>query len=206
MQIEQLPLGGYQTNAYLVYEGSRGFIIDPGAQGRFLLDHIKERGFTPEAVLLTHAHGDHIGALKDVLDAYSIPVYLHEKEKKVLDTPSMNLGSMMGIDLVKPENLRLVKDGDTIDVAGCQLTVLHTPGHTPGSVCYRLENVLFSGDTLFQGSIGRTDFPGGNVEHMMASLARLSEIPENLVVLSGHGMRTDLDTEKARNPFMRELL
>lgn len=204
MQIEQLPLGGYQTNAYLVYEGDRGFIIDPGAQGRFLLDHIKERGFVPEAILLTHAHGDHIGALKDVLETYPVPVYLHQKEKKVLDTPSMNLGSMKGLQLVQPESLRLVKDGDTIEVAGFQIKVLHTPGHTPGSVCYQLENVLFSGDTLFQGSIGRTDFPGGNVEQMMASLERLKEIPENLIVLSGHGMRTDLDTEKMRNPFMRE--
>ena len=192
MRITVLPLGPMQANCYIVAEGKSCAVIDPGAVGDRLIGWLKEQNLTPEAVLLTHGHFDHVGAVKALVEEYGCPVYLHPGDT------SMEGHLAKGLYWTKT-----YEEGDVISVGSMDFTVLHTPGHTPGSVCLKCEDTLFSGDTLFAGACGRTDFPGGSWEQMMQSLRRLAEL-EDCTVLSGHGGETTLKREKAYNPYMKE--
>lgn len=195
VNIEILPLGAYQTNCYIVWgEGSDDcIVIDPGYNAWQVLQSVEDLGKTVSAILLTHGHFDHVGAVRDMVAETDCPVYLHEQE---LSQPEqMTAGPLY--------YTHTYGEGDVLKLAGLSLRVLHTPGHTPGSVCLLTEGVLFSGDTLFQSSIGRTDFPGGSFPQMQKSLRRLKEIPENLRVLPGHGDGTTLDAERKYNPYLQ---
>ena len=195
LKIHTLPLGSYQTNCYIIHDeaSQRCCIIDPGFEPDTVLRKVKALGLHPEAILLTHGHFDHVGAVKDIAAETDCDVYIHAAD---LDLPAM-------LTAGKLYYTHTYGEGDTLRLAGLELAVLHTPGHTPGCVCLLCESSLFSGDTLFAGSCGRTDLPGGSWPTILQSLKRLSVIEANLWVFPGHGESTNLTAEKQYNPYMR---
>ena len=195
IHIETLPLGAYQTNCYIAWgeNADNCIVIDPGYEPSRVLAEAEKCGKNIAAILLTHGHFDHVGAVKDIAADTDCLVYIHEND---LSLPSnFTAGPLYYTNLYG--------EGDVLKLAGLTFRVLHTPGHTPGSVCLLTEDTLFSGDTLFQDSIGRTDFPGGSFAQMQKSLQRLKELPGNLRVLPGHGGETTLDGERKYNPYMQ---
>ena len=194
-KIETLTLGLYQTNTYIVYaEGSKTCcVIDPGYQARTILNKVSALGLTVDAILLTHGHFDHVGAVRGIAAETGCPVYIHPEE---LSLPGMITAGPLYYTHTYTEGSRL-------HLAGLDISVLHTPGHTPGGVCLRCGDALFSGDTLFASSCGRTDFPGGSFATIYASLKRLAAIEEDLQVFPGHAESTTLAQEKQYNPYMR---
>lgn len=194
MKIDTLVLGQLQTNCYLVAdEDGAAVVIDPAAAPELILQTAREKGLQIRAVFLTHGHFDHVGGVRDVAEALRCPVWMHENE---LTLPEyLTDGKLYYTDGYD--------EGDTVTVGKLTFTVLHTPGHTPGSVCLRCGTALFSGDTLFAGSCGRTDFSGGSGAEMCKSLRRLAEIPDNLAVYPGHGEETTLAREREENPYFR---
>ncbi|MBQ6431448.1 MAG: MBL fold metallo-hydrolase [Oscillospiraceae bacterium] len=187
MKIRTLTLGEYQTNCYLVSdENGATAVIDPGYEPETILARAAQEKLQIEAVLLTHGHFDHVGGVRTIAGAARCPVWLSEKELTL--PPFLTNGALYYTDLFR--------EGAAVRVGKLCFTVLETPGHTPGSVCLRCETALFSGDTLFAGSYGRTDLPGGSPADMLNSLRRLAAIPENCAVLPGHGDRTTLDRER----------
>jgi hydroxyacylglutathione hydrolase len=208
MKWQRIPLGPLQTNAYILTNSNKECVIfDPGGDGQRLNTILRQQGLTPVAVLLTHAHFDHIGAIDDVIANWDVPVYIHEKEKNWLKDPALN-GSAYFIPgqeiLSKAEPTILQKEGSLV-VSDFQLDLYYTPGHSPGSVSYYCKElgVVFSGDALFQGSIGRTDLPGGSHEQLLSSIhKKLLTLPEETIVLSGHGPETTIEAEMDSNPFL----
>lgn len=189
-----MPVGAYQTNCYMVWgEGDKCVLIDPGYEATALLEQVEKQGKTLEAILLTHGHFDHVGAVRDIVADTDCRVYICEKELSLPET--FTAGRLYYTDTYD--------EGDTVTVAGLTFTVVHTPGHTPGSVCLLCGDTMFSGDTLFAGSMGRTDFPGGSWEQIQASLKRLSELSGDYRVLPGHGEESTLDFERRTNPYLR---
>ncbi len=197
MTIHTLPLGYLQTNCYIVSNGDRCISIDPGDEADRLLRFLEEKGLTLEAILLTHGHFDHVGAVETLATATGCEVWIHENDFSESDR---KMFPMADTDI--PEIL-FFEEGDRLDFAGLDISVTETPGHTRGSVCFVIEDALFAGDTLFSGSIGRTDLAGGDISKMQASLARLKAMEGNYTVYPGHGPKTTLDREKRVNPFLR---
>ena len=197
MKVYSLMLGSYQTNCYLAADDDGVCaVIDPGYTPERVLEAAQRYGLTIRAVLLTHGHFDHVGGVRGVAEAARCPVWLCEADTALPER--LTAGPLYYTDTYA--------DGDTVEVGSLCFTVLETPGHTPGSVCLLCENVLFSGDTLFQGSCGRTDFPGGSWSDMCASLRRLYELKGNYTVLSGHTGSTTLERERKTNMFMQSAL
>ena len=192
MKIITIPLGSYQTNCYILDEGDRCLVIDPGDEPQKVLTFLEKQGLTLEAILLTHGHFDHVGAVKTLAAETDCRVYLCQEE---LALPgAMTAGPLFYTDFYK--------EGDRLTLAGLSFEVLHTPGHTPGSVCLRFDEHLFSGDTLFAGSCGRTDFPGSSPRDMVCSLSRLAKLEDHLRVYPGHGSSTTIGEEKRYNPYL----
>ena len=193
LKIGKMTLGSCMTNCYFVYrEGESGVIFfDPAAQGDYIYEKMKEHGFEIEVILLTHGHFDHIGAV-DALYKHSAPadrpkIVIHELDAPMLSDPVLNAGAgLVGYEITAPQATDLVREGDELTLAGLKIQVLHTPGHTPGSVCYLIEGELFTGDTLFDYGWGRTDLPGGNEEQMMASLKRIMPLIREHGLHAGH--------------------
>ena len=204
LRTEQYIVGPVMTNCYLAVneETKEALVIDPGDEAARLIQKIRERNVTPAAVLLTHGHFDHAGAARELADAFGILIYAHEKEKKTLETPGINLSGMTGEPPAAYHADVFVKDGDVLDLAGFSVRVLFTPGHTEGSICFFCGDALFSGDTLFQGSCGRTDLQTGDWGQMMESLKRLRDLPGEYNVFPGHGPATTLAEERRSNPYM----
>ena len=204
LRTEQYIVGPVMTNCYLAVneETKEALVIDPGDEAARLIQKIRERNVTPAAVLLTHGHFDHAGAARELADAFGILIYAHEKEKKTLEMPGINLSGMTGEPPASYHADVFVKDGDVLDLAGFSVRVLFTPGHTEGSICFFCGDALFSGDTLFQGSCGRTDLQTGDWGQMMESLKRLRDLPGEYNVFPGHGPATTLAEERRSNPYM----
>ena len=194
LKIDTLPLGDYQTNCYILRNAhsSQCLVIDPGYEPEIILSFLVEKRLTLEAVLLTHCHFDHVGAVRELAAETSCKVYLCQKDLAL--PPMLTAGQLYYTDTYA--------EGDRLNLAGIPVTVLETPGHTPGSVCLLMEDHLFVGDTLFAGSCGRTDLPGGDSRAMRDSLRRLAALPENYRVYPGHGHGTTLDWEKKTNPYL----
>lgn len=192
LNIDKLTLGNYQTNCYLVWaEKPDCVVIDPGFEPDRVLARVEELGLKIRAILLTHGHFDHVGGVKSIAEKVGCPVYLHPEDLKLPFPLTRPMGATQDVE-----------DGDELTAAGMTFRVKHTPGHTKGSVCYLAEDVMFSGDTLFAGTCGRTDLPGGSMAQMRTSLAALAALEGNYRVLPGHGRSSDLQSERCTNPFM----
>lgn len=206
-KIMRLAVGSYQTNCYIIFdEDKKAIIVDPGAQAKDILNAVESEGLEVEKILLTHAHEDHIGALVEIKNALNVPVYMGEHEVSLLEEGLKNLNMLMNEKNEKFKVDHLVKDAEIIKFNDLEIKVIFTPGHTRGGVCYLIDNILFSGDTLFMGSIGRTDFPGGDYETIMDSLMNLMKLPNETIVLPGHGPETKVAFEKVNNPFIQTRL
>lgn len=209
MEWKQIPLGALQTNCYLLSnEEKQCILFDPGAEGEKLNSWLKEEGYRPLAILLTHAHFDHIGAVDEVRDHWKIPVYIHKLESSWLTDPSLNGSSRFPFGEPisgKPADNLLEEEG-MLEIGPFTLQLLHTPGHSPGSISYYVHDAqtVFAGDTLFAGSIGRTDLPGGDHDQLLESIrSQLLTLPKETAVLPGHGPITSIKAEKNHNPFLK---
>lgn len=206
MQIRHIVVGEFATNCYIIsaQEGARCIIIDPADAGERIHALLQEEGLTPEAVLLTHGHYDHFLAVPALQEQWpDLPVYCHP-----LDCPKEKTEYDMGRvfpTVTAFANRRPLADGQKLELCGYLIEVLHTPGHTPGSVTFRVEDVLFTGDILFRGSIGRTDFAGGDDARMRESLTRIVSLKGDYRVLPGHEQETTLERERKYNPYLRML-
>ena len=205
LQIESLVLSICATNCYLAKNKETGalLIIDPADAPSRIISRIEQMGAKPEGILLTHGHFDHIGAAMKLHAHYNIPIYAHAAEKEILENADKNLSLMTGLGFTAQADHYLA-DGQKLSLAGFEIRVVHTPGHTIGGVCYyfETEGVLFAGDTLFRCSVGRTDFPTGSMRQIHDSIhQKLFVLPETTVVYPGHDQPTDVRYEKMFNPF-----
>ena len=199
MKMITLPLGALETNCYVVYdEASKACaLVDPGAMPQVILDTLTKNDLTLQKILLTHAHFDHTGALRALHEKFpDVPIYVNAQDTD--ETLNMSHGNLIYTDTYE--------EGDTVRAGALEFTVLETPGHTPGSVTLRCGGALFTGDTLFAGSCGRTDFDGGSAEQMRASLRRLGQLPGDLSVYPGHGESSTLSYERRQNLYLREAM
>ncbi|MCI5479675.1 MAG: MBL fold metallo-hydrolase [Lachnospiraceae bacterium] len=205
-KVERVLCGSVGTNCYFLIntQTQETVIIDPADDAPMLSAKLKEKNLKPAAILLTHGHYDHIMAVEELRKEYGIPVIAHEEEKQILENPRGNLSTMIGMPFTVKAD-RFVKDEELLVTAGFSIRVLHTPGHTIGGCCYYLadENLLFSGDTLFWESVGRTDFPTGSMSALVRSIKeKLMVLPESTRVYPGHMGSTSIENEKQNNPFL----
>lgn len=194
------------VNTYVVYqeESKRGIIIDPSFNPQNIIDCVEQEGIEIEGILLTHGHYDHIAGLSAVRERFGAEVYVHEKDADMIFSAEKNLSAKSGLNITSDPAEHTFKSGDMLELAGMKFGVFGTPGHTHGSVCFLMEDMMFSGDTLFYMSIGRTDFPGSDPREMQTSLDLLYKIKEDLIVHPGHGQSTSLGFEKDNNPFLMQ--
>ena len=198
-----LPLGAYQTNTYIVHaDGSKTCaVIDPGYEAEAILAEVRSLGLTVEAILLTHGHFDHVGAVEKIVEKTGCDLWMSEGDWFLFPNPVTSyFYPIANCDFCE---VNFCEDGGTISAGGLTFRVLATPGHTRGSVCYLCEDALFSGDTLFAGSCGRTDLPGGSHKTILQSLSLLARLEDNCTVYPGHGESTTLAEEKMYNPYMK---
>lgn len=205
LKCECKVVGEVQTNCYFIYDSSTSecIIIDPGAQAQRLYEYIEKNGLKPVAILLTHGHFDHIGAVTMLRNKYGIKVYAARAERETLEEPSINLSSLIGTSMIIEAD-EWLEDGQEIELLGEKIRCILTPGHTEGGMCFYFTGcgILFSGDTLFEQSIGRTDFPGGSMRQLVNSIkTKLFVLPDHIKVYSGHGPETSIGDEKMLNPY-----
>ena len=196
-----VQVGGFEVNCSILSVNGKAWIVDPGQEAERVIDTLEKKGLEPAAVLLTHAHFDHIGAIPGLLKKFpDLPVYAHEKDAPMFGHPLNQLPPEYP-SFAKPRNLTTTDKIEGLE----DIEILGTPGHTPGGVCYYFpkDKLLLSGDTLFAGSVGRTDLPGGDMATLMDSLQKLTALPDDTVVIPGHGPHTTIAAEKRGNPFLQ---
>ena len=207
MIIETIPVGPLQSNAYIVgdEETRQAVVIDPGDEGDRILEFVKANNLKINEIICTHAHFDHVGAAGDIKKETGAKIIMHKED---LETYSLakDQAAFWGFqvdDLPQPDGY--VGEGDELKVGNLSFKVMHTPGHSKGGICLYGEGIIITGDTIFKGSIGRTDFPGGSIEELKSSFRRIIELPDDTRVLSGHGPETTIGYEKQTNFFMNEI-
>lgn len=203
MEILVIPVGYLQENCYIAYDEDKvAVVIDPGDEGQKLVEAIRNRGLDVRYILLTHGHFDHTGAVMEIKNEFGAKLCVSGEDAEMLTDPQLSLAMRQRW---KPEDISidlLLSDGDVIEAGKMRFEVIATPGHSKGSVTYRCENVLFTGDTLFQGDCGRTDLYGGSYEQIKASLRRLADLEGDYQVLPGHGPDSTLEEERLHNIYM----
>lgn len=206
IDIKVFTLGPFAQHPYLVWddESLEAYAIDPGYECQPIVDFIKNNNLKLKAVINTHAHLDHLAGVAVLQKAFDVPFYLHNKEEMVIGYANKS-AQMYGLPTFEvPKKWIAIKEGDEFSLGkSIKLKAIETPGHTPGGICFYTKGHIFVGDTLFEGSVGRTDLPGGNSHQLKDSLERLKELPEDTVVYSGHGELTTIGQEKKTNPFLR---
>jgi len=208
VKIDRIVVGPLEVNCWIVSDAADGpcVVIDPGGDSEELLRALDAR--VPAAIILTHGHFDHIGAVRELVQTTGAPLLVHAEDAASITSPQTNGGALFGFSDSAPEATRLLADGDEIHAGALTFRVLHTPGHTPGGICLFVSDLsgsqphLFSGDTLFAGSVGRTDFPGGDARTLSRSIAeKIATLPPATAVHPGHGPDTTIARELRRNPF-----
>ena len=207
MIIESIATGPFVENTWLLGDSKtrHAIIFDPGDNSSTIAAKLRELDLIPIFILNTHAHPDHLGAAAELQKRFDLPFAIHEEELPIFKT-ARETAQFLGVtNLQTPEITNYLHDGQLLELNSHHIQVLHTPGHTPGSVCFLSGKHLFSGDTLFQGSIGRTDLFGGSMEKITASLTRIRHLSEDINVYPGHGRPTTLKEEFETNPFLKDL-
>lgn len=206
MIFKSIKTGQIATNCYIIgcQETKEGAIIDPGFDGQDIFNLVQEEELDIKYIINTHGHGDHIGANGELKRLTGAELLIHQADAEYLTDPGKNLSVYMGMEISGPPADRLLQDGDVIKIGNTViLEVLHTPGHTPGGISLKGKNFVFTGDTLFAGSVGRTDFPGGSQEELLASIKnKLLVLPGDYLIYPGHGPSSILEKEKQSNPFL----
>lgn len=202
MRIDILPVGHMQANCYVVssQKTKNAILIDPGDEYSTIKNFLEKNGLTAKFILHTHGHIDHIQADNQ----FNLPVYIHKGDLQLLLEPEKNLSSFFGYPFKVKLAPKTVTDLEAIVLDDLKLEVLYTPGHTPGGICLRTDKAVFTGDTLFAGSIGRTDFPGASQDELLKSIQeKLLNLPDNTIIYPGHGPASTIGREKKMNPFLR---
>lgn len=204
IEYKTIQVGALETNCYIIFnEENSAIIIDPGGEGEKISLFIEEKKLRPLMIINTHGHADHCGANKFLKEKYSIPILLHTDDTGILNSfENKFIFPLMG-GTPSPSPDRLLKDGDLIEFGKTSLKIIHTPGHTPGSISIFINGILFSGDLIFSGSVGRTDLPGGSWTQLINSIkSKILTLPDETIILPGHGLSTTVGEERENNPFI----
>ena len=204
MQVQTFTVGAFQENCYLLVDDrtNRAVIVDPGGEGERLVEAVDKSGATLEAVWITHAHVDHVGAIASIKQRWNVPVYLHPLDRRLYEAAGRQ-AQVYGVQFEEPPPPdREFSDGQHVKVGDVELSVMHAPGHSPGHVVIHGDGIALVGDCLFAGSIGRTDLPFSDPPQLAASLAKISALAPETVVYPGHGMDTTIAEERKSNPFL----
>lgn len=208
MKIKKFEVGPLFVNCYVIYDenAKEAIVIDPGDEPDLIVDFIKEKGLYVKYILCTHGHFDHIGAVKEIKEETDAKIALHEKEIETYRNSSSIAREFFGMQIdPQPEPDILLKDGESIFIGNLQFRIIHTPGHSPGSISVYCNGYLFTGDTLFAGSAGRTDLMGGSMQELLNSLKKIATLPKDTVIFPGHGPNTKIEIEIKSNPFYYNL-
>ena len=205
MILEKIVENRMGENTYVVGDENtkKCIVVDPGAKPEDIINKVKQKGLNIEYIVLTHGHGDHITNVLKLKEMTNAKIVAHIDEKEILLDKKKNLSSQLYSYAIEFDADIYVKDNDTLKVGDMKLKFIHTPGHTPGSMCIKIDNNMLTGDTLFAGSIGRTDFYGGDYKKMQKSLKKLEKYDNDVMIYPGHGPSSNLKIEKMSNPFMR---
>lgn len=203
--IKKIITGELETNCYIIYSNQEAIIIDPGDDVEVICKFLDEKKLKPKFIVNTHAHSDHIGGNSMLKKIYDLKILTHYFDAPMLTTPEMNFSIFVGKEVISPPADKLIDENDVITCGDISLKVLHTPGHTKGSISLLGNDFIFTGDTLFCGSVGRWDLPGGNEKILMSSIKKIISLDKNLRIYPGHGPDCTISGELQHNPFCQEI-
>ncbi|KNF08701.1 beta-lactamase domain protein [Gottschalkia purinilytica] len=205
MLLKRMSLGVYGANCYIVTceDSKESIVVDPGGEAEDIIKVLEENEFKIKYIVLTHGHGDHIAGVPKLKEVYGCPILIHKNDEELLLDPSKNLSASMPIEEVIINPDKLLEDGDIIEFGKIKVEVIHTPGHTQGCICLKIDKDILTGDTLFKGSVGRTDLYGSSNDIINSIKTKLLKYEGNTLIHPGHGISTTIGEEKLTNPFLR---
>ncbi|MCL2485563.1 MAG: MBL fold metallo-hydrolase [Endomicrobia bacterium] len=205
IKVKKIISGRLEINCYIVYDSEtlHAVIVDPGEDGDKVIKTVEENGFKPEMLINTHGHFDHILSDEQIRKKFNIPLAAHKDEVEMLSDPNRNASGILGYSLSVSAPEIILEDNQEVKLSFASFKVIHTPGHTKGGICLLFDDFIITGDTLFAGTIGRTDFPGGNYGEMMKSLEKIKNLKPSLVIYPGHASQTTLANELRHNPYLK---